>query len=214
MRATVILFLKEPRPGRVKTRLGRGIGMVAAAWWFRHRAAATIRALRDPRWRLALAVAPDGAAHSPVWPKDLPQRGQGRGDLGARMARALRDAPPGPALVVGGDIPGLRAAHVARALRALGRAEAVFGPAEDGGFWLVGLKRGRRRAPAGLFEGARWSSPHALADAVASLRGARVAFADRLADVDEAADLSAAARRAPAPPDVRGSCRRSGPDGD
>lgn len=202
MRATVVLSLREPRPGRVKTRLGRGIGAVAAAWWFRHRAAATMRALRDPRWRLALAVAPDGAARSPVWPADLPRRAQGQGDLGARMARALRDAPPGPAVVVGGDIPGLRAAHVARALRALGGAEPVFGPTEDGGFWLVGLRRGRRRAPAGLLEGARWSSPHALADAVRSLRGARVAFADRLADVDEAADLSGAARRAPAPPDV------------
>jgi rSAM/selenodomain-associated transferase 1 len=192
MRATVILFLKEPRPGRVKTRLGRGIGMAAAARWFRRQSAAAIRALRDPRWRLVLAVAPDAALRSRAWPADLPRMAQGGGDLGARMARALRGAPPGPALVVGADIPGLRAAHVARALRALGGAEAVFGPAEDGGFWLVGLKRGRRRAPAGLFAGARWSSPHALADSVASLRGARVAYADRLADVDEAADLTRA----------------------
>ncbi len=203
MRATVILFLKQPRPGRVKTRLGRDIGMVAAAWWFRRRAAAAVRTLRDPRWRLVLAVAPDAALRARDLPRGVPRIPQGGGDLGARMARALGGAPPGPAVVVGADIPGMTAAHVARAIRALGGAEAVFGPATDGGFWLVGLRRGRsRRPPAGLFRAARWSSPHALADAVESLRGRRAALADRLADVDRAADLSAP--RPPSPADARG----------
>ena len=54
-------MVKEPRPGRVKTRLGRNIGMTAAAWWFRHQTARLLRRLRDPRWQIVLAVAPDRA---------------------------------------------------------------------------------------------------------------------------------------------------------
>lgn len=83
-------MLKEPRPGRVKTRLGRDIGMIAAAWWFRHQTQRLLRGLRDPRWDLVLAVAPDTQGmKSRVWPGDLLRIPQGRGDLGARMTRVL-----------------------------------------------------------------------------------------------------------------------------
>jgi len=182
-------MLKEPRPGRVKTRLGREVGMVPAAWWFRHQTARLLRRLDDPRWRLVLAVSPDREGlQSRVWPAHLPRIPQGRGDLGARMGRLLRGMPPGPVCIVGGDIPGLGTRHVARAFATLGQSDAVFGPAPDGGFWLVGMKR-VAKPPATLFSGVRWSSPDALADSMASLRGLRVALADTLRDVDTAADL-------------------------
>lgn len=193
MRRTLVIFLKEPRPGRVKTRLARGIGTIGAAWWFRHQAARLIRRLgRDPRWRTVLAVTPDreGLA-SRIWPADLPRWPQGPGNLGARMARAFAAMPPGPVLIVGADIPALRAAHVAEGFRLLGRHEAVLGPSEDGGYWMVGLRRGARATPAGLFHGVRWSTRHALADTVRSLAPLDVGFAPTLADVDEAADLEA-----------------------
>jgi hypothetical protein len=109
------------------------------------------------------------------------------------MGRILRGMPAGPVCIVGGDIPGLRNVHVARAFAALGPNEAVFGPAEDGGFWLVGLKR-VRAVPADLFAGVRWSTPHALADSRASLKGLRTGFVDRLRDVDSAVDLAALRR--------------------
>jgi glycosyltransferase A (GT-A) superfamily protein (DUF2064 family) len=59
MTPTLIIMVKAPRPGRVKTRLGRGIGMGAAAWWYRHQTRTLIRRLRDPRWQIVLAVSPD-----------------------------------------------------------------------------------------------------------------------------------------------------------
>lgn len=185
-------MVKEPRPGRVKTRLARGIGTVAAAWWFRQHSAALLRRLRDRRWRLVLAVAPDQALTSRIWPADLPRLPQGRGGLGPRMARALAVSPRAPVCVIGGDIPGLSRAHIAGAFTLLGRHDAVFGPAEDGGFWLVGVKRGALARP-DMFGAARWSTPHALADSVAALSGWRIGFADTLADVDEPADLRRAA---------------------
>ncbi|WP_135504085.1 TIGR04282 family arsenosugar biosynthesis glycosyltransferase [Roseovarius aestuariivivens] len=191
----LIVMVKEPRPGRVKTRLARGIGPVAAAWWFRHQAARLLRRLEDPRWRLWLAVSPDcEGLQSRAWPAHLPRVAQGSGDLGARMARLLRAAPTGPVCVIGADIPGIGKAQVARAFEALGRHDAVFGPASDGGFWLVGLKR-IRALPVGLFEGVRWSTEHALSDSLATLPGLSVARIDTLNDVDTAQDLARLARR-------------------
>ncbi len=184
-------MLKEPRPGRVKTRLGRDIGMVPAAWWFRHQTARLIRRLDDPRWQMTLAVSPDAEGlQSRIWPGHLPRMPQGTGDLGDRMARILRLAPPGPVLVIGGDIPGITASHIERGFRALGDHDAVFGPAIDGGYWLVGLKR-TLPPSAGLLQGVRWSTRHALADSMASLPDMRIALVDTLRDVDTAADLAA-----------------------
>lgn len=189
MRKTVIVMLKEPRPGRVKTRLGREIGMGPAAQWFRLQALALLRRIRDPRWDIVLAVAPDRAGlQSRIWPNDLPRIPQGRGDLGVRMAGALRRSGPGRTCVIGADIPGLGASQIAAAFSALGNHDAVFGPAPDGGYWLVGLKH-PAQAPYGMFRGVRWSSRHALTDSLATLGTLSVAQIQSLQDVDTADDL-------------------------
>ncbi len=189
MRRYLIVMVKEPRPGRVKTRLGRDIGMVAAAWWFRHQVARLLRQLDDPRWQVVLAVAPDHAGlKSGVWPDHLPRVAQGPGDLGDRMGRLLRGMPPGPVCIIGADVPGITPASIARAFAALGRCDAVFGPAVDGGYWLVGLKR-VQAVPSALFHGVRWSTEHALSDTMKTLPGARIAQVDILRDVDTVSDL-------------------------
>ncbi|SFR34529.1 TIGR04282 family arsenosugar biosynthesis glycosyltransferase [Litoreibacter janthinus] len=188
MRKTLVVMVKEPHPGRVKTRLGRHLGMVGAAWWFRHQTTRLLRRLRDPRWDLVLAVSPDAEGlASRVWPADLPRWAQGRGDLGDRMGAAFDAMPCGPVCIIGADIPGVTRARIAEAFAALGRNDVVFGPAPDGGYWLVGLKRMRRQAR--LFNGVRWSTEHALADSVASLGDARVGYVATLKDVDTVADL-------------------------
>ena len=190
----LIVMLKFPAAGRVKTRLGRDIGMVPAAWWFRHQSARLLRRLADPRWQIVVALSPDTARPAPLWPA-VPTMPQGRGDLGARMARLLRQPHPGPVCLIGGDIPGIRPAHIARAFAALGRAEFVFGPASDGGFWLCGLRH-PSLAPAGLFEGVRWSGPHTLTDSLATLQGRRHVLVDTLHDIDSADDLRRAGQSA------------------
>ena len=186
---TVVVMLREARLGAVKTRLGAAIGPARATAFYRRVKAEQLRRLgADKRWRVVLAVTPDGARGP--WPRGLARIAQGRGDIGARMDRALARVPL-PAVLVGSDIPGLRPRHVARAFRRLRGARAVFGPAEDGGFWLVGIRRRTR-----LFAGpVRWSHAETLADALAQLPFP-AALADRLADVDDGAAW-AAYNRAP-----------------
>ncbi len=193
--ARLIVMVKAPQCGLVKTRLGRGIGVVAATAFYRNTTAATLaRVGRDRRWITLLAVAPDRAAGSRFWARRLgrwPQRG---GDLGSRMQRIFDTSPPGPVLIIGSDVPSIRPHHIAAAFRELGRSDAVLGPATDGGYWLIGLKR-RPRVPR-TFAGVRWSHPETLADNIAALGGLRVTMAATLDDVDEAADYAVAGRTA------------------
>lgn len=182
-------MVKEPRAGRVKTRLGRDIGMTTAAWWFRHQTRRLLRQLEDPRWQILLAVAPDHEGlQSRVWPAHLPRIAQGQGNLGERMTRLFRGLPAGPVVIIGADIPGIRAAHIQNAFQMLGAKDAVLGPAPDGGYWLIGLKR-RFPPDQSLFEGVRWSTEHALADTIATLPDYRIGLIEVLQDVDTVADL-------------------------
>lgn len=179
---------KAPVAGRSKTRLAHGIGTAEATAFARHALRITLlRLSRDPRWETLLAVAPDMGLSSPVWPAHVPRFAQGTGDLGQRMQRIFARVGPGPVVIVGSDIPGIQPAHVARAFRALGGNDVVFGPATDGGYWLVGMKRRPREIQ--LFENVRWSTPQALADTMANARGYRIGFTTRLDDVDDAASL-------------------------
>ncbi len=183
-------MVKEPRPGRVKTRLGRDIGMTRAAWWYRHQCAGLIRRLRDPRWDIVLAVSPDreGLA-SRIWPHELARIPQGRGDLGQRMARALR-ATPGPTVLIGSDIPDIKRRDIAFAFRGLGACASVIGPASDGGYWLVGLNH-PSLSPRSLFRNVRWSTEFTLEDTLPTLPHP-VWKAAELSDVDGADDLKGA----------------------
>ena len=187
----LVVFARSPVVGRVKQRLGRTEGAVEAVRIYRVLVCSLLRRVtRDPRWRCWLYLDPHSAvADSGGWPRGLARRVQGRGDMGARMARPFRELPPGPVVLVGTDIPDLRPAHIARAFAALGRADVVFGPACDGGFWLVGLRRRPRVLK--TFDGVDWSASQTLDQTLASLpEGTRVEIIDTLSDIDDADDLA------------------------
>jgi hypothetical protein len=194
-RPQLVVFLRAPQRGAVKRRLAAGIGARAAHRFYADTSRALIRRLGDdPRWRLTLAATPDRLARrGRFWPRArraMARCGQGGGDLGRRMARMFTELPPGPVVIIGSDIPGITRDHVAGAFARLARFEAVFGPAKDGGYWLVGLAR-RFPAPGALarrlFRGVRWSSAHALADTRANLPPrAEAPPLEALEDVDDA----------------------------
>ena len=190
---SLIIMVKEPRMGAVKTRLEREIGSVAAVRFYRTVSLMLIRRLAsDPRWRTTLAVSPDMAVTSRLWPSHVPRVPQGRGNIGERMERLLLSQDHRPAILIGSDIPAVRPHHIAQAFKVLTRNDAVFGAAEDGGFWLAGLNRLTRTKD--RFRGVRWSSPYALSDTLANLKAYKVGFAETLFDVDDAASFTANAK--------------------
>ena len=211
----LVVMAKAPVMGRVKSRLAADIGLVPATRFYRTTLAGLLRRLgRDPRWLLWLAVTPDSAANDPgAWPERARLIPQGAGDLGDRMARILAPLqggrsvglPPGPVVLIGSDIPAIQPTHIAAAFSALGRHSLVFGPASDGGYWLVGTNR-RPAGPRDLFRNVRWSTEHALADTLANVPTETPAFLETLDDIDNGVVY---ARLLPSvrPLRLRGLCR-------
>lgn len=190
MKHTVVMFARAARLGTVKRRLAKDIGARAALRFHTATLLGLLRGLRrERRFRTVLALTPDRA--NDRLPVRVTRIGQGTGDIGQRMHAACRRFPRGNVAIIGSDIPDANAADLLAAFRALGSHDAVFGPAEDGGFWLVAL--GPRR-PAQPFLNASWSTEHALADTLRNFRCHRVALLRTLRDVDTAADLPLAGR--------------------
>ncbi len=189
MARTLMIFVKAPRLGQVKRRLARDIGQAEAWQYYRRTARQLVRCLSsDPRWQSYLMVTPDDFdGRARFWPHACAVIKQGRGNLGERMRRAFRASPPGPAVLVGSDIPDLAPRHIAEAFDALGCHDAVFGPAKDGGYWLVGLNMRARCADP--FADVAWSTPRALAETWANLpKSYSVFMLEKLSDIDVGAD--------------------------
>ncbi|MGA3401059.1 MAG: TIGR04282 family arsenosugar biosynthesis glycosyltransferase [Acetobacteraceae bacterium] len=195
-RDTVVVFARAPRLGAVKRRLAAEIGDRAALRFHTETLSRLLHRLcADRRFRTVLAVTPDGSRLR--LPHRVALAAQGHGDLGQRMQRAFQRFPHRRVALIGCDIPDADAADVAAAFRALGRADAVFGPAADGGYWLVAMSP---RRPARPFGNVRWSTQHAFADTLANFADRRVTLLRTLHDVDTAADwrsLRAACRTLP-----------------
>ena len=186
----LIVFVKAPRPGLVKTRLAAAIGKESAVAAYRTLVEATLNRLATFDG-VELRFAPDDSrAEMEPWL----QRGwslapQGAGELGERMARAFGEnfvAGCSRAVIVGSDCPDIEAADVRAAWRELETHDVVVGPATDGGYWLIGL-----RAPQPeLFRGVAWSSDQVLAQTLqrAKQLGLRVQLLRILSDVDTLED--------------------------
>jgi rSAM/selenodomain-associated transferase 1 len=185
MKDIVVVFARAPRLGAVKRRLARDIGARAALRFHIATMTRLVRALvADRRFRTVLAITPDHARLR--LPIRVPRIPQGGGDLGSRMQRAIWRYPRSRVAIIGCDIPDAGPEDARAAFRALGCAQAAFGPAADGGYWLVALSPLR---PAHPFASVRWSTESALADTLVNFAGRRVALLRTLHDVDTAADL-------------------------
>jgi rSAM/selenodomain-associated transferase 1 len=191
----IAVFAKAPQPGLAKTRLAPALGAAGAAalaWrLLDHAVAQAVAAGLGP---VTVWAAPD-ASH-PAFTRLHVQFGlrlavQDSGDLGARMAAAFEQTlsaePETPLLLMGSDAPALDAAALRLAAEALRARPAVFVPALDGGYALVGL---RAPAPA-LFSGMVWSTPRVMAQTRVRLADAGLAHTElpAVADIDEPADL-------------------------
>ena len=197
---TLSVFAKAPVPGHVKTRLRPVLDEEQAA----RLAAAFVRdtLLKAARLGPPITVyyAGDRALLAPLAPPNARWAEQGGGDLGARMARV-----PAPCLILGADSPHLPVALLRAALAAAPVYDVVLGPAEDGGYYLIGL---RAPQPA-LFEGIAWSTETVLAQTLARADslGLTVHLTPPWYDLDTPADLRRLARDLTAvPPGSEDDC--------
>ena len=186
----VIVFLKAPRPGLVKTRIAKALDAEAAVGIYRVLLDRSLVALRDHS-DVELRFTPDGADEEirPFLQPGWTLRGQGTGDLGERLIRATGEAFGAGArrvVVVGSDCPTMTGDDVVDAFDALNDADVVLGPAEDGGYWLIGL---RSPAPV-LFQGISWGTEHVLIQTETRAReaGLSVGVLRRQADIDTLED--------------------------
>ena len=186
------IFVKEPNPGSVKTRLAKDLGTINATKWYRDESRKTINRLtRDPRWETYLAVSPDHTGLlSRVWPEKVKRISQGTGHLGQRMKNIFRQLHPGPTIIIGSDIPGIKPSQITRAVNSIGKCDVYIAPSPDGGFWLIGLK-GKRSLPSKAFENVRWSTEYAMEDTINSLGRISLGIGEEMSDVDTLADLLA-----------------------
>ena len=200
--AALVVFARAPKRGRVKTRLAPPLTPDQALTLHTAclQSTAALAASLPPAVKLYLYLTSRSlpvarrVAHRLGLPRRLQVRVQGGGDLGARLARAFNELGAegcDRVVVIGSDSPALPRHRLRNAFAALDRAEAVLGPARDGGYYLIGLRL-PRAGLSRLFRGIDWGTPRAFRQTRARLRAARL----RLHllppgyDVDTAADLN------------------------
>ena len=208
---TVCLFVKSPRLGEAKTRLARDIGAARAA--VIHRALVEHQAAEIPiEWRVAVYFAPSNAAEDmKIWLAPQLQNGtrfvpQCDGDLGRRLVTAVRrefDNGSERVYLIGGDCPALSRDYFDEADRALSDKDIVLGPAQDGGYVLLGIKGPHEI----LFREIDWSTPAVLEQTLAAARrqSLSVCLLRLLVDIDDATSLNDQSKVFPF---LRESCQR------
>ncbi len=190
----LVVIAKNPLPGRAKTRLCPPCSTAQAAALARAALLDTLEVVRrTPASRRVLVLDGDAGQWRDRGIEVIPQRG---GGLDERLASAFEDIG-GPALLVGMDTPQLTVELLLEGIAALGSPviDAVLGPADDGGYWSVGLKRASRE----VFTDVPMSLPTTLRSQRLRLQrlGLRVHELPRLRDVDTIEDAHAVAHAAP-----------------
>lgn len=182
----LIVFVKAPRPGFVKTRLAQGLGLDAAGQAYRQMVEAVLQRMA-PLAEVELRFTPDEAEPEirpwlrPGWTA----RPQGEGDLGQRMQAAFAEAFADGAdrvALIGSDCPEITSGDIRQAWRELATHDLVLGPALDGGYWLIALQAPQ---PA-LFAEIAWGSERVLAETLQRAKDAhlRVQLLRILTDID------------------------------
>src|SRR5438874_3754289 len=182
----LIVFVKAPRPGAVKTRLAKAIGAPAARSAYCHLVETLVNQLQGLSG-VELCFSPDDAANEVLhWLKEgWTIHPQGNGDLGQRLQSAFHRAFHAGAkcvAIIGSDCPAVRVEDIREAWGGLETHDVVLGPATDGGYWLIGL----RQLQPNLFRGVQWSTENVFAATIQRVRhaGLSLHLLRELVDVD------------------------------
>ena len=196
MKERLIIFTRYPEPGKAKTRLIPVLGAVGAANLHRQLTEHTLSKVKELQSFRPLSVEVYFAGNNPQLMKDwlgsdIVYQPQSEGDLGCRMAEAFRSAftsGSDSVIIIGTDCPGLDAQLIGEAFEKLASHNLVLGPATDGGYYLIGL----RRLIEELFVGIPWGTSEVWQQTVeiAERMGIAIASLPPLSDIDRPEDLS------------------------
>ncbi len=190
----IILFFRYPEKGKVKTRLAAEVGDELAFELYNCFLLDSIETLAQISADLIILGTGNPGTFIAELPNNIPYLPQRGDDLGARMYNAFCDVFARGykgAVLIGGDIPGLRPEVVSRALHELACNDVILGPSADGGYYLIGFRQDTLKATP--FEDIRWSTPLVLAETVKKINkmGMDPYFLTETEDID---DLKALAR--------------------
>lgn len=187
--STLIIFVKNPIPGRVKTRLAKDIGDTKAVQVYQQLLELTREIIRPLKVDVAIWYG-DEINNDDLW-NGLDKYRQPDGDLGQRMAMAVKRAfeTSGRVCIIGSDCPQLSAGLIETAFEALADHDFVIGPAMDGGYYLLAMRTYRPE----VFERIDWSTAKVLEQTVSSIErlGATYQLLPVLRDIDDIDDLDA-----------------------
>lgn len=197
---TILLFLKAPVPGTVKTRLARSLGNEKAAEIFKTLVEHQRREL-PAGWPVEVHFAPaDARVEIEDWlGRSYHLEPQPSGDLGTRMLAGFQSAftrGASSVIAIGGDCPGLTASHFFKTKELLDSGkDVVFGPASDGGYYLIAM----RKVHPELFDGIHWSTAEVLRQSLETSQNANLSTAllPVESDVDELEDWEKVCNRFP-----------------
>ena len=192
---TLIVFVRYPEPGKVKTRIARELGAEKAAEIYSLIAGSVIEEVSgSDEYGTAIYFDPpetEAAIRQWLGRDDVSYEPQSGVTIGERMSDAFDRVFSGgaeKAVLIGTDIPEITGEIVTEAFRILEYKDAVIGPAEDGGYYLLGLKK---PAPH-LFSGIEWGSKTVFEQTIGRIRKLNIGYKslDTLRDVDTAGDIS------------------------
>ena len=196
MEEQIIIFMRAPQPGQVKTRLAKGVGKSRALAVYRQLVLHMVQAVRGSGlpWEICFCP-PEGRGMIREWLGEEPLLyPQCEGDLGRRMAAAFSrvfDRGVDRVVLVGTDIPTAHSGHFRKALDCLREKDAVMGPTLDGGYWLVGFRAGAFDPR--VFGGIDWGTPGVASQTRQRLKGLGLTHGELspLRDIDTLGDLLA-----------------------
>lgn len=187
--STLIIFVKNPIPGRVKTRLAKDIGDEKAVWVYRKLLECTADVISPLAINKTVWYG-DHVNDDDLW-NGLEKHQQPAGDLGHRMKSAFEKSfeQSSKVCIIGSDCPQLSAKIVEEAFASLDHHDFVIGPAEDGGYYLLGMSSFQPS----VFESVEWSTSHVFEQTVARITSAGSSYytLEKLRDIDDMRDVDA-----------------------
>lgn len=182
----LIVVVKHPELGKVKTRLAHGIGAAGAYDLYRAFVSDIVARFSGGPHAFAIAFTPADTPFAYPGVRCFAQRGP---TLNARLFSIFEDqrGRARRTIVMSSDSPHVAPAWIARGFAALDDADVVLGPCDDGGYWCVGMSTAHD-----VFSGVAMSTPDVLAQTLdrARARGLRYALLPSTFDIDEVADLA------------------------